>query len=63
MKYSEIKDFTVEELRKRIKSMREDLFEAKMKQSLGQLADPVEIRRKRKDIARVLTALNIKLAQ
>ncbi|MCB0392065.1 MAG: 50S ribosomal protein L29 [Bdellovibrionales bacterium] len=63
MKYSEIKDLTVEELRKRIKSMREDLFEAKMKQSLGQLADPVEIRRKRKDIARVLTALNIKLAQ
>ena len=63
MKYSEIKDLTVEELRKRKKTMREDLFEAKMKQSLGQLADPVEIRKKRRDIARALTALNAKLAQ
>ena len=63
MKYSEIKDLTVEELRKRIKAMREDLFEAKMKHSLGQMADPVSIRYKRKDIARVETALNSKLAQ
>lgn len=63
MKYSEIKDLTVEELRKRMKSMREELFESKMKQSLGQLADPVAIRVKRRDIARVQTALNSKLAQ
>ena len=63
MKYSEIKDLTVEELRKRMKAMREDLFESKMKQSLGQLADPVSIRVKRRDIARVQTAINSKLAQ
>lgn len=63
MKYLEIKDLTVEELRKRLKGMKEDLFESKMKQSLGQLADPVSIRKKRRDLARVLTALNAKLAQ
>ena len=63
MKYSEIKDLTVEELRKRLKTMKEDLFESKMKQSLGQLADPVSVRKKRRDVARVVTALNTKLAQ
>ena len=63
MKYEEIKDLTVEELRKRQKQLREELFEIKMKHSLGQIANPLTIRFKRKDIARVLTALNSKLAQ
>ena len=63
MKYSEIKDLTVEELRKRHVAMREEMFEMKMKHSLGQLADPVAIRYKRRDLARVQTALNTKLAQ
>ena len=63
MKYSEIKDLTVEELRKKHKAIREELFEMTMKHSLGQLANPILIRSKRKDIARVQTALNSKLAQ
>jgi len=63
VKYSEIKDLTVEELCKRMSAMREEVFEMKMKHSLGQLADPVAIRLKRKDISRVQTALNVKLAQ
>ena len=63
MKYSEIKDLTVEELRKKHKAIREELFEMTMKHSLGQLANPILIRGKRKDIARVQTALNSKLAQ
>ena len=63
MKYSEIKDLTVEELRKRYKAMRDELFEMNMKHSLGQLADPMSIRYKRRDISRVKTALNAKLAQ
>ncbi len=63
MKYSEIKDLTVEELRKRMKSMREDFFESKMKLSLGQLANPVSVRAKRRDLARVQTAINAKLAR
>lgn len=63
MKYSEMKDLTVEELRKKHKAMREEIFEMKMKHSLGQLANPLLIRGKRKDIARIQTALNSKLAQ
>lgn len=61
MKYEEIKDLTSAELRKRIVSIREELFEARMKHSLGQLANPLDIRSKRKDMARLNTALQTKL--
>lgn len=63
MNYSDIKDLTVDELRKRQKSNREELFELKMKHSLGQVANPLQIRFIRKDIARIKTALQAKLAQ
>ncbi|MCB0421811.1 MAG: 50S ribosomal protein L29 [Bdellovibrionales bacterium] len=63
MKYNDIKDLTVDELRKRQKSSREELFELKMKHSLGQVANPLQIRYVRKDIARIKTALQAKLAQ
>jgi large subunit ribosomal protein L29 len=61
MKYEEIKDLTSAELRKRIVGIREELFEARMKHSLGQLANPLDIRTKRKDMARLNTALQTKL--
>ncbi|MCB0342942.1 MAG: 50S ribosomal protein L29 [Pseudobdellovibrionaceae bacterium] len=63
MDYSDIKDLTVEELTKRQKNTREELFELKMKHSLGQLANPLEIRGKRRDVARIKTALHAKLSQ
>ena len=63
MKFSEIKDLTVEELHKRNQQLREELFEAKMKHSLGQLADHLQIRKVRRDIARIQTALSAKLSR
>ena len=63
MKFVDIKDLTVEELRKRDKSVREELFEIKMKHSLGQVANPLQIRHLRRDIAKIKTALNAKLSQ
>ena len=63
MKFADIKDLTVEELLKRQRQMREELFELKMKHSLGQVANPLEIRSIRKNVARVKTALNNKLSQ
>lgn len=63
MKFTEIKDLTVEELRKRSQQLREDMFQVKMKHSLGQVSSPIEIRKSRRDLARVLTALNLKLSQ
>lgn len=61
MKFEEIKDLTVEELRKKMVGTREELFEITMKHSLGQVASPIVIRHKRRDLARMYTALNAKL--
>lgn len=63
MKYTDIKDLTVEELNKRYRAARFELFEMKMKHSMGHLANPIEIRTHRRDIARIKTALNQKLGR
>lgn len=63
MKYSEIKDLTVEELKKKSAELRGELFEMNMKNQLGQLGNPLQIRFARRNISRVETALTKKLAQ
>lgn len=62
MKFSEVKDLSEKELVKRERQVREEFFHLRMKHSLGQLANPIEIRGKRKDIAKILTAKNLKKA-
>lgn len=62
MKFTELKDLAAKELMKREKQVREESFHLRMKHSLGQLANPIEIRNKRKDLARVLTAKNLNKA-
>ncbi len=61
MKFAELKDMTVDELRKKEKTFRTDLFDTKMKHSMGQVANPLEIRAMRRSIAKVKTALSAKL--
>jgi large subunit ribosomal protein L29 len=63
MKFSEIKDLTVEELRKRRQQLNEEMFQMKMKHSLGQVSSPIEIRKMRRALAQVLTAMNAKLSR
>ncbi len=63
MKFKEMKDWTVEELRKKNAELRDNLFHLKMKNALGQLSNPLEVRSVRRDLARISTALNQKLAQ
>lgn len=63
MKFNEVKDLTSSELRKRVSQIRAELFESRMKHNLGQLGNPVEIRTKRKDMARLMTALHMKLGK
>lgn len=58
MLYSEIKDLSKEELLKKRSLIKEDLFNSKIKNSIGQLANPLWIRSLRKDLARVNTALS-----
>lgn len=63
MKFSDIQDLTVEELRKREKTTSVELFETKMKHNLGQISNPLKIRGMRRDLARIKTALTSKLAR
>jgi large subunit ribosomal protein L29 len=56
MKYEDLKGLSGKELAKKQKSMSTELFTLKMKNSLGQVANPMEIRQLRKDLARVHTA-------
>ncbi len=57
MKFSEIKGLSVNELIKKRVALSKDLFDAKMRHSIGQLPNPIEIRNLRKDIARINTAI------
>ena len=60
MEYKEIKDLSKAELAKKQKALTADLFEMNVKNSLGQLANPMEIRAARRNLARVKTALTQK---
>ena len=63
MKYTEIKDLSAVELKKKKASLTQDMFEANIKNSLGQLGNPLEIRKLRKNLARINTALVQKIAR
>ncbi len=56
MKYSEVTAMSAAELRSKSKEAQAELFEARMKHSLGQLANPMALRQLRKDIARMKMA-------
>jgi large subunit ribosomal protein L29 len=61
MNYAEISGLTDKDLVKKTKELRAQLFQARMKNALGQLANPMTIRTIRKDIARLQTALRSKI--
>lgn len=60
MKYADIAGLSEKELRNKTKELRQSLFEARMKNALGQLTNPMVIRATRRDIARLETALRSK---
>ena len=60
MKFEDIAGMKLEELKVKAKELKVDLFNLKMKNSLGQLGNPLEIRYARKDIARLNTAIKQK---
>ena len=63
MKFVEIKDLSVTELKKRRASLSEELFQARIKNSIGQLANPLVIRDLRRNIAKINTAIVKKVAR
>lgn len=58
MEYKELQTMTVEQLNKKAFEMKKSLFEMRMKNTVGQLNNPIQVRDTRKTIARILTAMN-----
>ena len=63
MKFSDIENKSVTELIKQKNELWTKLFDLKMKNTLGQLASPHQIRNVRRDIAKINTALVRKAAR
>lgn len=57
MQFSEISGLSAKELIKKKKELQAEMFDARMKNTLGQLPNQMVIRGARKDIARINTAL------
>lgn len=63
MKFVEIKDLSVAELKKKRAALSEELFQARIKNSIGQLSNPIQIRDLRRNIAKINTAIVKKVAR
>ena len=59
-KKEDLKDLSIAELEVKLSSLREELFNLKVKKSTGQLANPLVIRHLRRNIARAMTILHKK---
>lgn len=60
MKFNEIKNLSAVEVKKAIAKKQDELYEMKVKNNLGQLSNPLQIRFMKKDIARLKTAVSMK---
>ena len=59
MFYAEISGLSAKEIVKKKKELQAEMFDARMKNSMGQLTNPMVIRAARKDIARLNTAMTL----
>ena len=57
MKAKNFKEMTNEELNAKLKSLKQELFNLRFSNATGQLANPMQLKEKKKDIARVKTIL------
>lgn len=60
MKAKELRELTVDELKRKLEDLRRELFNLRFQQITHQLKNPIRIRIVRKDIARILTILKEK---
>lgn len=60
MKYSEMQSLSISDLAKKRKELVGEMFNLRMKNSIGQAGNPLMIRSLRKDIARVNTVISTK---
>ena len=57
MKIKEVRELSTEELNNQVYSLKEQLFNLRRKKAVGQIEKPSELKRVRKDIARIYTVL------
>ena len=62
MKASEIRSMTSEELEKKLKELKNELFNLRFQHAINQLDNPHKISEVKHDIARVMTVLHEKSA-
>ncbi len=60
MKTSELREITVDELRKKEQDMRKELFNLRFQQATGEIENPMRLHALKKDIARILTIITEK---
>ncbi len=60
MKARELENLTLEELQKKLKESRQELFNLRFQLSTGQLKNYSRIKIVKRDIARILTAMKLK---
>jgi large subunit ribosomal protein L29 len=63
MKIKEIRDLSWAELQQRDRELGEELFKLRLRHASGQLESPAQMRRVRRDIARVKTVMRVKEEQ
>lgn len=61
MKAREIREMSREEVEKKIEEWEEELFNLRFQAKMGQLANPLQLRLVRRDIARARTIINDKV--
>ena len=60
MKAAEVRELDVEELQRRVAQTRRELFNLRFQHATGQLENTGQIKEVRRNIARLLTVLNLK---
>ena len=63
MKANKVRELTTEELIAKLADLKKELFNLRLSHATGQLANPLALNNVKKDIARVMTALNKKAAE
>ena len=63
MKAAELRETTVEELRKKEQDLRKELFNLRFQQATGEIENPMRIRAIKKNIAKILTVITEKNTQ
>ena len=57
MNASEIRELSKEEIEKKVKDLKEELFNLRFQHAINQLDNPIRLKHVKKDIARSLTIL------